>query len=697
MTHATRSDVVAQIEAAITDRGAKREGNEIRFGCPYPDRHRNGDKHPSARWNRDKAVWRCDVCGAAGGYVSLARALGIDTCSDTGERWIVATYDYLDERGELLYQVVRYDPKAFRQRQPAGKGGWLYNLHGARRVPYRLPELLAAPAGAPVFVVEGEKDVDALRVLGLTATCNPGGAGKWRADYNEHLRGRHIVLIPDGDEPGRRHADDVVRHLLPGAASVRRLELPGAKDVSDWLAAGHTASELLALANAAAVITDSVPTDSIPHGWAAAESAPAFLSAATAEVDFLDEERVIAPRSLTEIFSPRGLGKTHYAIALAVAQARTGKRVLYVDRDNSRREVKRRLRAWGAADRCETLHVITREHAPPLTDTAAWAEFPVTSYDLVVIDSLDSSAEGVGEQDSSKPSRAIGAVLDVVRAKNGPAVLVLGNVIKSGAHSRGSGVIEDRADIVFEVRDATDLRPTGTKAWWEELPPAGAETWASRATRRRRRDSYRLAFIPSKYRVGEEPDPFVMEIDLSLESWTITNVTAELIAAGDAAQRTAENEKRARIDAAAKALSDHVERCAEAGKVLLADKDAVPFLRERGLTRDQARELIATGEGVSWRSQPTEGRGKPVALIPPESPEITAEKNGSGNPRQTRLFDTPISAERMGQAPRKSDAPKPAPEAGFRDDRFPPRTSPEHSDGCDCETCTPPVKDVVDL
>lgn len=221
---ATHSDIILEIEAAIADRAAKREGNEIRFRCPHPEQHANGDAHPSARWHPDKHVWRCDVCGAGGNYTSLARALGVELPHQAGR--VGARYGYLDESGALLFQVERLKPKRFRQRRPDGKGGWTYSLDGTRRVLYRLPELLAAPADSFVFVVEGEKDVEALRALGLVAACNPGGAGKWRADYNEHLRGRHVVVIPDADQPGRRHADDIVRNLLPVAASVRRLELP---------------------------------------------------------------------------------------------------------------------------------------------------------------------------------------------------------------------------------------------------------------------------------------------------------------------------------------------------------------------------------------------------------------------------------------------------------------------------------------
>jgi hypothetical protein len=174
-----------------------------------------------------------------------------DEESSNGKPRIIAAYDYRDERGQVLYQVVRFLPKDFRQRRPNGKGGWTWNLQGVRRVLYRLPELLAAPPEEPAFVVEGEKDVENLRKVEVLATTNAGGAGKWRADYNEALRGRHVVILPDNDQKGRDHARDVAAQLAGMAASVKVLELPGLPekgDVSDWLAAGGDKVKLLQLA-----------------------------------------------------------------------------------------------------------------------------------------------------------------------------------------------------------------------------------------------------------------------------------------------------------------------------------------------------------------------------------------------------------------------------------------------------------------
>jgi hypothetical protein len=188
----------------------------------------------------------------------------VSPTANNGRKRIVATYDYRAEAdGPLLYQTVRYDPKDFRQRRPDGNGRWLWNLDGMQRVLYRRPELLATNKGRVVFVCEGEKDCDALWALDVPATTNPMGAGKWLAEYAEDLRGRIVVIPPDNDAAGRKHAEQVARSLVGVAASVRILHLPGLPDkgdVSDWLAVpGNDKLKLLELADTAPVVSDRSP------------------------------------------------------------------------------------------------------------------------------------------------------------------------------------------------------------------------------------------------------------------------------------------------------------------------------------------------------------------------------------------------------------------------------------------------------
>jgi hypothetical protein len=168
---------------------------------------------------------------------------------------VVAEYDYFDLNGELLYQTVRYEPKGFRQRKPNNRGGWTWKLSGVPRVLYRLPDLLAADPAAPVFVCEGEKDADRLCSLGLVATSNVGGAGKWLDSYSESIEGRHVLILPDNDQAGMDHALKVATSCASRAASIRIVTLPGLPpkgDVCDWLDAGGNAGKLLELSRSAA-------------------------------------------------------------------------------------------------------------------------------------------------------------------------------------------------------------------------------------------------------------------------------------------------------------------------------------------------------------------------------------------------------------------------------------------------------------
>jgi hypothetical protein len=178
---------------------------------------------------------------------------------------IVATYNYTDEDGKLLYQCLRFEPKDFRQRQPDGAGGWVWTLKGVRRVLYQLPALIRAiEARERIFLCEGEKDVHRLQALGLAATCNPMGANKWDPEYTHQLRGAHVYLIPDNDEPGRKHRDLVGEELMGIVAKVCVINLPNLPDhgdVSDWLDAGCTAEQLMQLAEAAPEWEPPDPSD----------------------------------------------------------------------------------------------------------------------------------------------------------------------------------------------------------------------------------------------------------------------------------------------------------------------------------------------------------------------------------------------------------------------------------------------------
>jgi hypothetical protein len=243
--------------------GERPSGKELLFRCL-----RHEDRHPSLSINPGKNCWLCGPCGKSGNAWELAAFLsGNDPLNrkavsawlrDHGLRngrdgWeFVCDYVYRAENGDLLFRVKRYRTqtgKTFVQERFDGSR-WIGGegcMQGVKLVPYRLPEWKDSKS---ICIVEGEKDADHLWALGIPATCNPGGAGKWRAEFNSLFAGKEVVIFPDNDEPGDHHARDVARNLLPVANRVKIVILPGLPnkgDVSDWIQAGGTCDELFRL------------------------------------------------------------------------------------------------------------------------------------------------------------------------------------------------------------------------------------------------------------------------------------------------------------------------------------------------------------------------------------------------------------------------------------------------------------------
>ena len=195
----------------------------------------------------------------------IFRLAGNPKSSPAAKPQIVATYDYHDASGKVVFQIVRYQPKDFRQRRPDGKGGWIWNMAGVEKVLFRLPEIAhAIAAGKVIFLTEGEKDTLAMVQHGFDATCNPGGAvkkadgKKWLETYTEALRGADVCIIADKDGDGRKHTQIVAGKLHGVASSVRVIELPDTngkpvKDAADFFAAGGTKKTI-------GELVDNVPT-----------------------------------------------------------------------------------------------------------------------------------------------------------------------------------------------------------------------------------------------------------------------------------------------------------------------------------------------------------------------------------------------------------------------------------------------------
>jgi predicted transcriptional regulator len=274
-----------------------------------------------------------------------------------GKRVIVATYPYQDESGKPLFEVVRFEPKDFRQR----KQGGTWSVKGVRRVPFHLPQLVVAvKAGRPVYVAEGEKDVLALELAGFAATTNPGGAGKWLAEYGRYLTGAQVVIIADKDGPGSNHAQDVAAKLQGTAASVKVIECPdvdgrAVKDAADFFGAGGQPAHLDALAESAPPWT---PGATKPDPWLALVEDGADMQARKLPPLVEIVAGIICEFSKLSIVSSAKCFKTWLTIYLAIAishgreflgRKTTRRKVLYVNLELKPETFTRRLQAIAKA------------------------------------------------------------------------------------------------------------------------------------------------------------------------------------------------------------------------------------------------------------------------------------------------------------------------------------------------------------
>ncbi len=236
----TKLDVVAEKFA-----GYKKNCTGYLARCPAHD-----DTRPSLTISEGETGKILIHCHTGCPILAILTEVGLTTWNlMPGNKVPVGWYVYHAADGTALYQEVRYFPKSFSMERyqdgfwTPGKGV----MSGVPRVPYRLPQLLASPADQEVYIVEGPKDVETLVGWQKIATTNDGGAEKWREEYNQYFKGRHVVLLPDNDAKGWDHVNDIVRNLTGIAASIKVVELPGLPeggDVTNWKEAGGSLKQL---------------------------------------------------------------------------------------------------------------------------------------------------------------------------------------------------------------------------------------------------------------------------------------------------------------------------------------------------------------------------------------------------------------------------------------------------------------------
>jgi hypothetical protein len=420
----------------------------------------------------------------------------------------VKSWDYIDEAGDLLFQVVRMEDgsvdaagkkrKTFRQRKPDGKGGWDYKVAGTRIVPYRLSEIGEAVAqGLVVFYAEGEKAADRLVELGVPATTNPGGAGKWPAGFEEFFRGASVVVLPDNDPqaknpdgsakfredgspvfPGQDHAALVAEKLLSVASSVRVLPLPGLPpkgDAEEWIDAGGTADALYDLVDTAAIDGRTWVEE---RPWAREAWVSKFNAIPWRHLDDPGPEHEwlvkgwLTRRERSMVAGPSQAGKSFFVLDVAMAVARGiqffGSRTLRggvcYQAGEGAKGLKKRIRAY------RQKHGLTLEDDLPfvllpksvdlyasddqtnmlIAEIKHWASTFSVPLELVVIDTLSAATPGANENASEDMSRVLARLERVAEACQCHVMLVH-HLNAAGEKPRGHTSIFANLDNVVLV------------------------------------------------------------------------------------------------------------------------------------------------------------------------------------------------------------------------------------------------------
>lgn len=279
------------IEHVIDERGIKLRGRIDREGpCP----HCGGDDRFSI--NTAKQVFNCRGCGAkGGGAINLVMFLdGVDfreavtsliggqssngadkSSGSNGAAWkFISEHIYRDEHDETYLKVSKYlDGEGHKQypQYHLENGQWMKGKPEASKIPYHLPQLIAAPLNATIYFCEGEKDAEALAKLGFVATTASEGAdAAWDSALTPWFKDRNVVVLPDADKPGRRHGQKVAKALHGVANSVKVVDLfpdlTDGSDVSDWLRDDTAGSRLAKLVKDASDWEESPDTGGADSG-----------------------------------------------------------------------------------------------------------------------------------------------------------------------------------------------------------------------------------------------------------------------------------------------------------------------------------------------------------------------------------------------------------------------------------------------
>ena len=314
--------------------------NELRFGS-----------FGSMSIDLDKNTFFDHEANEGGGVVDLLKRFDKDPkdylppMEKKGIGKLVARYPYLNENGEEVYEVCRFEPKTFRPRHKNGSG-YIYGLSGITPLPYRLQDIIKNPS-EPICIVEGEKDADLLAEHGLIATCNSGGAGNWNKSLNEYFRKRNVIIIPDNDAAGEKHAQIVIGNLQGVASAIKLVKLPVSEkeDVADFLDKNNI-SALKEIMKSTGILKTKIKPVSLFSSWEVVN--PLSIEPR----DFIYSNHYIRKFASTTV-SQGGVGKSTLVLTECIAmctghnllgvEPKSTSKVIYFNAEDPKDEIERRV------------------------------------------------------------------------------------------------------------------------------------------------------------------------------------------------------------------------------------------------------------------------------------------------------------------------------------------------------------------
>lgn len=462
---------------------------EMKALCPFHD-----DNNPSLGVNTQTGLYYCFSCEAQGdifqfvertkaktfpeALIHLAEYAGLKTpeeykaparkelpeCEPTKKN-LTAEYVYTDSEGEPLFSVFRYEApghkKTIRQGHPreGNERPVLKFPEGVERVPYNLVALKEAEQ---VFVVEGENKVQALQERRLVGTCNPGGAGKWKETYSTYLKDKEVIILPDNDDAGEKHARQVAKSALPYAKTIKIVELPGLghkEDIIDWFEADakHNKRLLRRLVDDAEEYASTAENTDKP--MFTVKTAADLMNMPVPKWRVQD---VLPETGLAALYGPSGAGKSFLVLDMAFSIAE-GRRwfgmetkecpVLYVCLESAW-GLQRRITAWTkeygkeppakVTFLTDALNLLDEEHVDALIEVAP-------RRGVVIIDTMNRATPGMDENSGKDMGETIQAASTIQQATEGLVLFVTHTGKDEGKGIRGHSSLVAALDATIEV------------------------------------------------------------------------------------------------------------------------------------------------------------------------------------------------------------------------------------------------------